>query len=233
MAHMRRLKPRQIHPFMSPKPYHHINNYYHSGRVAYPRSVDDELGNNPDGAEGTSRSVKPNVVEAETQVQGPINPETLPQSSVEAKTATEVTSTTEDAVVVNEPKEQTNDDDDFLKHPGFLSLLDISLPSVQSSREENRTEVVNRTEWLEENINDYSFSSLLGQLDAHLANDPSKENIHTPDDGSSKLMMGSSSSTSASASVRNEMSDRCSIISESSIDFVNKFAELAEMIQDH
>lgn len=233
MLHMRRLKPRQIHPFMSPKPYNHVNSYYHSGRVSYPQPVYDEAVDgdaDDDGEEGTSagRQRKPKVVEAETQVQEIIIPEQPQEVAMTVESpATEVTSTTEDATV-NLQQSVKEDDDDFLKNPGFLSLLEITLPSV---REESRSEVVNRTGWLEDNLNDYSFSSLLGHLDAHLASGSSRENENNAFDDSSPSKR--TSSTITTASLRNEMSDRCSVISETSVDFVNKFAELAEMIQDH
>ena len=119
---------------------------------------------------------------------------------------------------------------------------------------------VNRQGWLEDNINDYSFSSLLGHIDMHLnsAAASSGSSMATGGGGGSeggsttggeeenspeKRLMGSSLSgmgsitgtSTTTSSLRNDlMSDRCSVISETSVDFVKKFAELAAgMIQEN
>lgn len=272
MLQMRRLKPRQVYPFPTPKPYMSAPHKYHqANRSGYSRpplpALHDEAGRDgdaeDDGDEGTSGVVaskaettaaaRRNVnVTKETNLHPLLPPtaivEKVPvavQTIDSISTTAEVTSTTEggqsssrDTTTEEEEEddevgeEEECEEEDYSKNPGLLSLLDISLPSIRV--EENN----NRQGWLEDNINDYSFSSLLGHIDMHLNGDKESEGDDEregTDNSPSKRTAGMSNSSSGSSSViRNEMmSDRCSIISETSVDFVNKFAELSEMIQEH
>lgn len=281
MLQLRRLKPRQVYPFPTPKPYMSAPHKYHqAGRSGYSRpplpALRDEAGRDgdaeDDGDEGTSGVVaaaaasnsnaettsakrnvnvtkEPNRPTAIVE-KVPVAVQTITSS---VSTATEITSTTEGGQsssrdTTTEDDEEEEDDEvgeeeefegeDYSKNPGLLSLLDISLPSIRV--EENNNSNNNRQGWLEDNINDYSFSSLLGHIDMHLnghrESEADDEGGAGSESGSSRRTAGMSNSSSGGSSsvIRNEMmSDRCSIISETSVDFVNKFAELSEMIQEH
>lgn len=285
MLQLRRLKPRQVYPFPTPKPYMSAPHKYHqAGRSGYSRpplpALRDEAGRDgdaeDDGDEGTSGVVaaaaasnsnaettsakrnvnvtkEPNRPTAIVE-KVPVAVQTITSS---VSTATEITSTTEGGQsssrdTTTEDDEEEEDDEvgeeeefegeDYSKNPGLLSLLDISLPSirVEENNNDNNNSNNNRQGWLEDNINDYSFSSLLGHIDMHLnghrESEADDEGGAGSESGSSRRTAGMSNSSSGGSSsvIRNEMmSDRCSIISETSVDFVNKFAELSEMIQEH
>lgn len=239
-----------------------------------------------DGDEGTSGAQKPFLLARRTggfAGPAPVVVQKVPVAVQTTVTQTEGTSTTiascsatgevsMDAEEADgdedeeEEEEETTDGDeegDYSKNPGLLSLLEISLPSIREEELLRATESSRGQGWLEDNMNDYSFSSLLGHIDMHLncvaaATGSGKESENGSTTGeespekrpsggqvgsssSSGLTSGtagmslSSSSSAALISLRNDgmLSDRCSVISESSVDFVKKFAEMAGMMEDH
>lgn len=296
MLQLRRLKPRQVHPFPTPKPYNmSAPKYYQSGRPSYTRPIlpplQDEAGRDgdaeDDGDEGTSgtsnytemvASAKSNDKLAELSspaiveripvaVQTSLSPPTsVPETtgsttdmvSISDRTSPRLTEDDNDYDEGEEDEDEDYDEEDYSKNPGLLSLLEISLPSIRGVDDYRSGQSANnRQAWLEDNINDYSFSSLLGHIDMHLNSASERESetgsssstsmlgVAVVEAGADKGTFGMSSSqssvptgtmsvTSPNSVIRHDlMSDRCSVISETSVDFVNKFAELAEMIQDH
>lgn len=153
----------------------------------------------------------------------------------------------------DDDEEDGDEEEDYSKDPGLMNLLDISFPSI---REEELLRAVEshgtQQGWLDDN--DYSFSSLLGHLDMHLNVAANEAGAPVSSEGVRRAGGNQGSENGSTTGVSEEeeaaaspekrplvvvrstndmLSDRCSIISESSVDFVKKFAEMAGMIQDH
>lgn len=145
-------------------------------------------------------------------------------------------------VPVNHPRpssssgDSTNQvtEDDLANNPGIQSLMDISLPSLKFGDDSRMVAGTDGAKplWLEENINDYSFSSLLGHLDAHFVDE---NRAGSSQEGSDSDPNRDEGIVVENSIIPQRLSDRCSVMSsESSIDYVNKFAELtAERLATH
>lgn len=286
MLHLRRQKPRQVYPFPSPKPFMSAPKYY--GRPSYarpPLPLHEEEGRDgdaeDDGEEGPSSRLSRCSRQNDGFAAGAAAVPMVNGSGV-VVTGMEVTSTTgvvstdgdeeDEAEETEEDEEEETEEEEgdmqqqqqqlgeYSKNPGLLSLLDISLPSIREEELLRGTECGgDRQGWLEDNMNDYSFSSLLGHIDMHLnsargeaENNRDSENGSTTageEESPEKVAGKGVSLLSATGSggqggggagglmvlggSRSDMmSDRCSVISETSVDFVKKFAEMAGMIED-
>lgn len=288
-------------PFMSAPKYYHAGRPTYT-RPPLPQ-LHDEEGQDGDaeddgdeGPSGTFASKRSNPSEAalkcsEVVEKVPVAVQTVTTEVTSTTITTMTTSTTSREVSMDEEDEDLEEEEeeeeylddgeedpgDYSKNPGLLSLLEISLPSIREDELlRAATAEPNRQGWLEDNMNDYSFSSLLGHIDMHLnsaaqeaaaaaaegGGDSGGENKDSENgstggeeespekrprsiiigggEGSSGISTGTGPTHGTLSSLgvnglRNDglISDRCSVISESSVDFVKKFAEMAGMIQDH